>query len=68
MTGAGKLTMRGQLDLHLMLRPAIQPGAKIDFEYPAETVTVGLKSTGALQIKAGAGAKVEQRSANKICD
>jgi putative heme-binding domain-containing protein len=66
MAGAGKLTLRGQLDLHLMLRPAIQPGAKIDYEYPVETVTVGFKSTGALQIKSSAAAKIEQRSANEV--
>ena len=37
---AGELTIRGQLDLNDMLRPAIQPGSKIDYEYPPESVTV----------------------------
>ena len=32
--------MRGQLDLTDMLRPAVQPGSKIDYEYPPEAVTV----------------------------
>lgn len=42
---AGELTLRGQLDLHDMLRPAIQPGSKIDYEYPPESVTVSLRAT-----------------------
>ncbi len=53
MTNHGTLTLRGQLDVGLMLRTAVQPGAKLDFEYPAETVTVVLKSNGKLDLKAG---------------
>ncbi len=53
----GRLTLRTQLDLHLMLRPAIQPGAKLDFEYPAETVTIGLKSAARLEVRADGGAR-----------
>ena len=49
----GTLHLRGQLDLSLMLRPAIQPGASLDFEYPSETVTVTLKTVGALHITPG---------------
>ncbi len=40
MDGPGELTLRGQIDLVDMLRPAIQPGSKIDYEYPPESVTV----------------------------
>ncbi len=36
----GALTLRGQLDLWQMLQPAIQPNSKLDYERPAETVTV----------------------------
>ena len=36
----GTLELSGKLDLRSMLRPAIQPGASIDYEWPAETVTV----------------------------
>jgi putative heme-binding domain-containing protein len=57
----GTLILRTQLDLHLMLRTAIQPGAKLDFEYPAETVTVALKSRSRLDCKAAAGAKLERQ-------
>lgn len=38
--GAGELTLRGQLDLTDMLRPAVQPGSKLDYSYPPESVTV----------------------------
>ncbi|MGI8602854.1 MAG: ThuA domain-containing protein [Verrucomicrobiales bacterium] len=36
----GILTLRTQLDLTHMLQPAVQPGATLDFDYPAEKVTV----------------------------
>ena len=36
----GQLTLRGQLELWQMLQPAIQPGAKLDYERPTEEVTV----------------------------
>ena len=39
----GELTLRGQLDLADMLRPAVQPGSEIDYEYPPEVVTVSFK-------------------------
>lgn len=55
----GTLTLRGQLDLWSMLRPAVQAGAKLDFEYPAETVTVVFQSKQRLGLTASEGAKVE---------
>ncbi len=59
----GSLRLRGQLDLHLMLRTAIQPGAKIDFEYPVETVTVAFRSAARLAAKSPAAtARLEQRA------
>ncbi len=48
---AGTLSLRAQLDLWQMLHPAIQPGAKLDYEYPPETVTVVLKGNGSLKLK-----------------
>ncbi len=42
----GTLKLRGQLDLWSMLHPAVQPGEKLSFEYPPETVTVLFKSRG----------------------
>jgi putative heme-binding domain-containing protein len=62
----GKLVLRGQLDLHLMLRPAIQPGAKIDFEYPIETVTVVLRSGAGIELQPIANAKIERRGTGEI--
>ncbi len=62
----GSLRLRGQLDLHLMLRPEIQPGAKIDFEYPTETVTIALKSSARLDAAAAAGAKLDQRAEGDV--
>jgi len=41
----GSITLRGQLDLGQMLLPSIQPGSKLDWEYPAEEVTVVLTAT-----------------------
>ena len=40
MAQPGELTLRGQLDLTDMLRAAVQPGSKLDYEYPPEAVTV----------------------------
>jgi putative heme-binding domain-containing protein len=62
----GTLTLRGQLDLYLMLRTAIQPGAKLDFDYPAETVTVGFRAGTRLALKPAAAASQERRSDGEI--
>ncbi|MEO7799730.1 MAG: c-type cytochrome, partial [Opitutaceae bacterium] len=62
----GTLALRGQLDLHLMLRTAIQPGAKLDFTYPTESVTLSLKSGGKLELKSSAAAILERRGDGEI--
>jgi putative heme-binding domain-containing protein len=62
MKAPGSLVLRGQLDLHLMLRTAIQPGAKLDFEYPTEIVTVALRGSGKVDVKTGQSAKLERRA------
>lgn len=46
----GSLTLRTQLDLEKMLRPAIQPGAALDYEYPPETVTIVFESNAPLNL------------------
>jgi putative heme-binding domain-containing protein len=51
----GTLTLRGQLDLWSMLHPAIQPGEKLSFEYPPETVTVIFKGGGKMKLKTSVG-------------
>lgn len=50
----GSLTLGGQLDLFQMLQPAIQPGAKIDWERPAENVKVAFRSSAPLRARVGA--------------
>jgi len=41
----GTLVLKGQLDLWSMLRPAVQPGERLDFTLPAERVTVSFAVT-----------------------
>ncbi|MBX9628397.1 MAG: ThuA domain-containing protein [Gemmataceae bacterium] len=43
----GQLVLKAQLNLTDMLRPAVQPGSKIDYEWPAEKVTIGFAGAGA---------------------
>lgn len=45
------VTLRTQLDLKHMLRPAIQPGATLDYQYPLETVTIVFESDAALELR-----------------
>jgi putative heme-binding domain-containing protein len=47
----GTLTLRGQLDLWQMLQPAIQPGAKIDWERSPEDVVVRFDSSREFKIR-----------------
>ncbi|HEV3026294.1 MAG TPA: heme-binding protein, partial [Planctomycetota bacterium] len=49
----GRLVLRGQLDLHQMLQPAIQPGSTLDWEYPAEKVTVEFASAKDFRVESG---------------
>ena len=44
LAGAGTLTLHTSLNLRDMLRPAIQPGESIDYEFPPEEVTIVLTS------------------------
>jgi putative heme-binding domain-containing protein len=48
----GTVKLRTQLDLWLMLHPVTQPGAKLDYEYPPETVTLIFKSDHPLKLDA----------------
>lgn len=48
----GRLILRTRIDLWQMLHPAVQPEAKLDFEYPPERVTLVLKSNRRLAVKA----------------
>jgi putative heme-binding domain-containing protein len=44
----GTLTLRTRVDLRDLLRPAVQPGAKLDYEWPPEKVELGISATGAM--------------------
>lgn len=60
----GELILRTQLDLSLMLRPAIQPGSTLDYAYPPETVTVVFESDGPIDVRSeSALEKVDDRTA-----
>jgi putative heme-binding domain-containing protein len=48
---AGTLTLRTKLNLWDMLRPAVQPGSKIDHQWPAEEVTVVFRSPTDIEVK-----------------
>jgi putative heme-binding domain-containing protein len=47
----GKLTLRAQLNLWNMLRPAVQPGSKLDYELPPEQVTLTFRSRAGLEVR-----------------
>ena len=47
----GTLALRTKLDLVDMLRPAVQPGSKIDYEWPEEHVTIVLTSDQPIEVR-----------------
>jgi len=49
---AGELTLKTQLNLNQMLRPAVQPGSRIDYELPAENVTLAFEASGSTDLTA----------------
>ncbi|MEI6714480.1 MAG: ThuA domain-containing protein [Verrucomicrobiota bacterium] len=49
----GRLTLKGQLDLGLMLYPAVQEGSKLDWDYPEEKVTVVFSATRPFKVTLG---------------
>lgn len=63
--GEGALTLRGQLDLGLMLYPAVQEGSKLDWEYPAENVTVVLTAARPFKVTLGRNSITSQPAANR---
>jgi putative heme-binding domain-containing protein len=55
--GAG-VQLKTKLDLRSMLRPAVQPGATLDYEWPAETAVVTVRANRRLQLTAGVGGRM----------
>ncbi|MFN6399623.1 MAG: ThuA domain-containing protein [Planctomycetota bacterium] len=45
MQSSGQLSLQTQLDLRGIYRPKIQPGSKIDYQWPEELVTIRLAAT-----------------------
>lgn len=58
----GVLRLTGKLDLHSMLRPAVQPGSSLDYEWPPEKVTVRFRSTESIQFNSVAISRPEKLS------
>jgi putative heme-binding domain-containing protein len=50
---SGELTLTAKLNLHDLLRPAVQPGATVDAILPRERVTLRLEASGAFSVRAG---------------
>ncbi|MDB5312940.1 MAG: hypothetical protein JWO38_7142 [Gemmataceae bacterium] len=48
----GELTLKAQLNLTNMLRPAVQPGSSINYELPPEEVTLSVSTRAELAIEA----------------
>jgi putative heme-binding domain-containing protein len=51
----GRLTMRAKLNVLNMLRPAVQPGSRLDDELPPEEVTLVLRGAAAFEVKTPEG-------------
>jgi putative heme-binding domain-containing protein len=60
----GALVLRTSLNLGNMLRPAVRPGATIDYEWPQEEVTLTLKSNESFSVTLGDQATAAVRDAN----
>jgi len=62
----GTLKLSCQLDLWTMLHPMVQPGAKLDYEYPPETVTVVFKSNARVDLKTASQVRIKQSSSHEM--
>ncbi len=65
MESPGELKLRTSLDLHNLLRPVVQPGSKIDYEWPAESITLVLSSPQPLAVSSSLG-KIESQFSNGV--
>jgi len=50
MKDQGAMTLKTQFNLTDMLRPAVQPGSKIDYELPAEEVSINVESPAEVEL------------------
>jgi putative heme-binding domain-containing protein len=51
MDSPGRLTLRTKIDVRDMLRPAVQPGSKLDYTLPPERVTLAFNANVPLQLR-----------------
>jgi putative heme-binding domain-containing protein len=51
----GTLTLRTKINVKDMLRPAVQPGARIDYDWPAEQVTLVVQAGNDLEVRTPTG-------------
>lgn len=51
----GRLTLRTQLVLKDLLRPAVQPGARIDYSWPEEHATLTFRSRAEIRVQLSTG-------------
>ncbi len=65
MESRGELNLKTNVDLHHILRPVVQPGAKIDYEWPAESVTLVLQSRQPILVTSSLG-KIESNSIDGV--
>ncbi|HEY7309161.1 MAG TPA: ThuA domain-containing protein [Gemmataceae bacterium] len=63
----GRLTLRGQLDLWQMLRPAVQLGSTIGYTLPDEEVTLTFTASGPLTLKTPAGERIAEKGEDGRC-
>jgi putative heme-binding domain-containing protein len=61
----GTLALKAQLNLYSMLHPVVQPGAKLDYEYPPEMVHLRFKASGPLELKTGGKARAQRVGDNE---
>jgi len=58
----GMLTLQTQLDLRNLLHPAVQPGSRLDHEWPDESIRIHLEIPGAQRLTWTIGDKTHERS------
>jgi putative heme-binding domain-containing protein len=51
----GRLTLRARLDLKDLLRPAVQPGSRVDEPLPPERVSLSLAASGPVEVRLPGG-------------
>jgi putative heme-binding domain-containing protein len=66
----GTLILKSKLNLHNILRPAVQPGARIDYEWPAEEAIVTFSSNREIVVQASRAGAADQPATELtvVCD